>query len=66
SQVGKLIKLFDEVDVDQSGGLDVDEFTQFLHRIDSSLSKDSILALHIKIDLNCDGSPRFLPLLKLV
>ncbi|XP_037830230.1 uncharacterized protein LOC112450753 [Kryptolebias marmoratus] len=55
-QVGKLIKLFDEVDVDQSGGLDVDEFTQFLHRIDSSLSKDSILALHIKIDLNCDGS----------
>uniref|UniRef100_A0A3P8S225 WD repeat-containing protein on Y chromosome n=1 Tax=Amphiprion percula TaxID=161767 RepID=A0A3P8S225_AMPPE len=54
SPIADLVKLFKEADVDNSGGLNIEEFCSALMKIFKSIPKDDLMKLHMKIDTNCD------------
>ncbi|KAG8011669.1 WD repeat-containing protein on Y chromosome [Nibea albiflora] len=49
-------KAFEEADIDGGGGLDIDEFRVAMTQILGDVNVEDLIALHMKIDTNCDGT----------
>ncbi|XP_062292343.1 WD repeat-containing protein on Y chromosome-like [Scomber scombrus] len=51
-----IVQLFREADADGSGGLDTDEFCVALQQFYGAVNTEDLIALHMQIDVNCDGT----------
>lgn len=61
-----IVELFREADADGSGGLDTEEFCVALQDFYGAVNTDDLIALHMQIDVNCDGTVSLSELLNFV
>ncbi|KAM7388420.1 hypothetical protein PAMP_024594 [Pampus punctatissimus] len=51
-----IVNVFREADADEGGGLDIEEFYVALKQLYGTVNKEDIIALHMQIDTNRDGT----------